>query len=261
MLEFAGFPNPAEFPAIPANNGVPAETAAQVFAEYSPYICHCTTPVKPYNKNLQPGSASPMLTRQRPSSRRMGHQPHPRRRCGRRLRSDRAVQATAESTALRMAKARAAAQEIPPSSSTPASQLHLRNLSSNQGTNPTAINGVNGPTIPCVAAGTCSVLSAIPPWTIPGISVNPLSSTGNYNFTTFFPDHRTTTAAALRTTCTAHRVASTSPIRTTAVAVLQFISYNFQVQTCDQQEGGHDRRLLRIADSLPAGRRGTRTSH
>ena len=27
------------------------------------------------------------------------------------------------------------------------------------------------------------------PWTLPGITVNPLASTGNYNFQSFFPDH------------------------------------------------------------------------
>ena len=54
VLMYAGFPDPAKFPAVPASGGVPAESAAQVFAQYSPYICHCTTPVKPYNKNFEP---------------------------------------------------------------------------------------------------------------------------------------------------------------------------------------------------------------
>ena len=32
----------------------PVLTAAQQLTTYAPYICHCTTPVHPYNKNFQP---------------------------------------------------------------------------------------------------------------------------------------------------------------------------------------------------------------
>ena len=44
--------------------------------------------------------------------------------------------------------------------------------------------------IPCVTAGTCSPFSALPPWTVPGITVNPLQTTGNYNFQSFIADHQ-----------------------------------------------------------------------
>ncbi len=48
VLEFAGFPNINNFTATTTS------TAAEEYANYSPYMCHCTTPVHPYNFNFEP---------------------------------------------------------------------------------------------------------------------------------------------------------------------------------------------------------------
>jgi hypothetical protein len=232
VLEFAGFPNPANFPAIPANGGVPAETAAQVFAEYSPYICHCTTPVKPYNKNLQPriGFAYAYT----PSTVFSGAWGMNLTRAGGAGGGSNSTGGTGNSGEYSASSGVSHSGSsnsgvtgfyLNPGLTTPPNQA-----SQNQGTNPTAINGINGPTIPCVAAGTCAVTSAIPPWTIPGIQVNPLSSTGNYNYTTFFPDAKNDYGCGTSDNlhCQPGAVNFADPYY--GGRGPEFISYNFQMQ-------------------------------
>ena len=51
VLEYAGFPNINNFT---AETSAPFLTSAQELAMYAPYICHCTTPVHPYNNNWEP---------------------------------------------------------------------------------------------------------------------------------------------------------------------------------------------------------------
>jgi hypothetical protein len=230
VLEFAGFPNPANFPAIPANNGVPAETAAQVFAQYSPYICHCTTPVKPHNMNLQPrfsvnyaytpttifsGAWGMNLTRAGGSGGGAG-----------------ATAGTGNSGEYSQSygASQSGSTGVPafflnPGLATPPPETVV-----NQGTNPASVNGVNGPPVPCVAAGTCSVLSTIPPYTFPGVQVNPLSSTGNYNFTTFFPDSKNDYGCGSSDNlhCSPGGVNFADPYY--GGRGPEFINYNFQVQ-------------------------------
>jgi hypothetical protein len=99
----------------------------------------------------------------------------------------------------------------------------------NQGTQPAAVNGVNGPSIPCVAALTCSPFSAIPPWTVPGISVNPLQSTGNYNFVNYFPDHLNDYGCSTNGQfCSPKGVNYADPYY--GGRGPQFVSYNFSMQ-------------------------------
>ena len=50
VVEFAGFPNINNF----SGSTNPPETPAQQLAMYAPYMCHCTTPVHPYNQNWEP---------------------------------------------------------------------------------------------------------------------------------------------------------------------------------------------------------------
>jgi hypothetical protein len=190
VLEYAGFPNPANFPAIPANGGVPAETAAQVFAEYSPYICHCTTPVKPYNKSFEPRVS--FAYAYSPSTIFAGAWGMNLARAGGAGGGSGATAGTGNNGEFGTSSygnvGQSGSTGVPSFFLNPGLVSAPPQVVQNQGTNPTAINGVNGPTIPCVTAGTCSVTSAVPPYTIPGLQVNPLSTTGNYNFTTFFPD-------------------------------------------------------------------------
>jgi hypothetical protein len=234
VLMFAGFPSPANYPAIPANpaTGVPAETAAQVYAQYAPYTCHCTTPVKPYNKNLEPrlgfsyaytpsvvfsGAFSINLTR-----------------AGGAGGGSSATGGTGNSG--EFSQTTTTAQSGSSNSYTPGFYLNpgLASIpsqtSQNQGTQPPAINGVNGPAITCVANDTCSSLSALPPWTVPGLNVNPLSSTGNYSYVAFFPDFKNDYGCSTpdNTNCSAQAVNYADPYY--GGRGPQFISYNFSVQ-------------------------------
>jgi len=192
VLEFAGFPNPANFPAQPQNGIIPAETAAQVFAEYSPYICHCTTPVRPYNKNFEPrlgfsyaytpstvfsGAFAVTLTHAGGSgggTQQLDSSGNP-------------IANTATSGTGNNGEFSATTDYKGSTTTNPEFFLNPGLQSAvqvigNQGTQPPTVNGVNGPYIPCVTAGTCSVFSAIPPWTVPGLTVNPLQSTGSYDY-------------------------------------------------------------------------------
>jgi Carboxypeptidase regulatory-like domain len=233
VLMYAGFPDPANFPAIPANSaaGIPAQTAAQVFAQYSPYICHCTTPVKPYNKNLEPrigfsyaytpttvfsGAFSINLTRAGGAGGGSGAT------AGTGNNGEFGASTTTSQTG--SSNSYQPGFYLNPGLTSTPSQT-----SQNQGTQPAAVNGVNGPLIPCVANNTCSALSAIPPWTVPGVSVNPLASTGNYNYQSFFPDHLNDYGCGTNgPNCNAGSINYADPYY--GGRGPQFISYNFSVQ-------------------------------
>jgi hypothetical protein len=240
VQEFAGFPDPKNFPAVPANGNVPAETAAQVFAQYSPYICHCTTPVKPYNDNFQPLVS--FAYAYSPSTIFAGaYSVHLSRAGG----SGGGTQYTVSGTTFNSATTGtgnsgeySAGYSLSQNGSTGSPAFFLNpglattppQVSTNQGTNPTAVNGVNGPTIPCVTAGTCSALSAIPPWTIPGVQVNPLSTVGNYSYAAFFPDFANDYGCSSSQTpfCDPQPVNFADPYY--GGRGPQFITYNFSVQ-------------------------------
>ena len=171
VVEYAGFPNSTTTPA------------------YANYICHCTTPVHPYNKNFEPrlGFAY-AVTGSTVFSGGFGVQ----------LTHSGGVGGGAGATGGTGNSGEYQASTswggVGGSAGVPAFFLnpnYLQGTPSNagydppvQGTNPI----LNGMPISCVAAGTCSPFSAIPPWTPAGNNVNPLQSTGNYNFTNFFSD-------------------------------------------------------------------------
>ena len=175
VLEFAGFPTSTTSPA------------------YAPYICHCTTPVRPYNKNFEPrlGFAYAYT----PSTVISGNFGIQLTHAGGAGGGASAANGTGNSgeynqttsygqNGTNSTPAFFLNPSIPGNSTPPA----LENNLVGQGTQPLLTTGV-GPAVPCVAAGTCSVYSNFPPWTPAGITVNPLLSTGNYNFQSYFPDH------------------------------------------------------------------------
>ena len=174
VVEFAGFPNSTTTPA------------------YAPYICHCTTPVHPYNKNFEPrlGFAyayTPATVFRANFGIQMTH-------VGGAGGGANSAGGTGNSGEYQQSTSwpQAGTNQPPgfflnpliPAGSSPAAVF----IPPSQGTQPLLTTGY-GPPVPCVAAGTCSAFSAIPPWTVPGITVNPLASTGNYNFQSFNADH------------------------------------------------------------------------
>ena len=236
VLEYAGFPDPANFPAIPGGQGVPAESAAQVFAEYSPYICHCTTPVHPYNKNFEPrigfsyaynpttvfaGAFSLNLTHAGGSGGGSG-----------------ATSATGNNGEY----AHTSSWSQNGSTGSPGFFLNPGLVGAPppaveqppcQGTQPqstVSCPGPGSPNIPCITAGTCSPYSALPPWTVPGVTVNPLQSTGNYNFTSYFADHLNDYACSSsdNVSCVPGGVNFADPYY--GGRGPQFLSYNFSIQ-------------------------------
>ena len=99
-----------------------------------------------------------------------------------------------------------------------------------QGTISPAVNGILGPTLPCVTAGTCNPLSAIMPYTTPSIAVNPLASTGDYNFTSYFADHLNDYGcpSSDNVSCQVQGVNFADPYY--GGRGPQFITYNFHIQ-------------------------------
>jgi hypothetical protein len=174
VLEYAGFPN------------------SDTPAAYAPYICHCTTPVKPYNKNFEPRVGfSYAYSQSTVFSGAFGIQlTHSGGTGG----GNGATQGTSNSGEYGITSTFAA-----PSASNGMPSFFLNPLHTGQTRNATYYPGAAIPQgsqytgfsatasastapIPCVVAGTCSPFSAIPPWLIPGTNVNPLASTGNYQF-------------------------------------------------------------------------------
>jgi hypothetical protein len=175
---YAGFPGQGFFSNLALNS------------EYQNFICHCHTPVHPYNKNIEPrlsfaysanattvinGGFSIQVT----NSGGVGG--------GVSGGGNSASQGTGQAGAFSVTTNWGNGGTGVPS-------FFLNNtynggLGSNNANNlPSGAQGTEGTTLagayiplPCVTAGTCSALLAVPPWVAPGVSVNPLSSTGQYN--------------------------------------------------------------------------------
>ena len=188
VVEFAGFPDIKNFKDIPANGSVPAETAAQALAIYSPYICHCTTPVHPYNKNFEPRvgfayAANPSTVLSGAFAVTYTHAGGVGGGSSATVGTGNSGEFSASNTTAQSGSTGDPAFFLNPQAQ---SQPPVQNSGNNgqQGTQPTAINGVNGPAIACNngLTGLACTLSAMPPWTVPGQSVNPLQSTGNYDY-------------------------------------------------------------------------------
>ncbi|HEY4380740.1 MAG TPA: carboxypeptidase-like regulatory domain-containing protein [Acidobacteriaceae bacterium] len=233
VVNFAGFPDIKNFKDTPANGQVPAQTAAQSLAIYAPYICHCTTPVHPYNKNFEPrlgfsyayspstvfsGGFAIQLTHAGGS----GGGAHATEGSG----NSGEFSATNSGTGTTTSD--------PEFYLNPGLQAAPNTLVLNQGTQPTAVNGVNGPSIPCpngLSPLACT-LSAVPPWTVPGVSVNPLQSTGNYDYANLADNKNdygcNTGGGGAPSHCSAGAVNFADPYY--GGRGPQFISYNFSMQ-------------------------------
>jgi hypothetical protein len=232
VLEYAGFPNIANFPAIPKNGNQPAVSSQTLFNEYSPYICHCTTPVKPYNQNLQPriGFAYAYT----PSTVFAGGFAVNLTHAGGVGGNTGATQGTGNNGEFSIGSG------YSQSSSTGDPGFFLNPILTSyphavltppiQGTVSPPINGINGAPVPCVAANTCSPLSAMFPYTTPSIAVNPLSTTGDYNFTSYFADTENDDGCASSDgiSCQPGGVNFADPYY--GGRGPQFITYNFSVQ-------------------------------
>jgi hypothetical protein len=233
VVEFAGFPDIKNFKDSPANGSVPAQTAAQALALYAPYICHCTTPVHPYNKNFEPrlGFAyaySPSTVFSGGFAVQLTH-------AGGSGGGNGATQGTGNSGEFGASNGSSSSTTADPEFYlNPGLQSIPNTLVLNQGTQPTAINGVNGPAIACPSGvtGLACTLSAIPPWTVPGQSVNPLQPTGNYDYANL-ADHLndygcSTGGGGAPSHCDNGAINFADPYY--GGRGPQFISYNFSVQ-------------------------------
>jgi hypothetical protein len=218
VLEYAGFPGQGYFKGLTG-----------LLPVYNNYICHCTTPVHPYNKNFEPrlgfayaadaktvlsGGFSVQLTHAGGAGGGSG-----------------ATQGTGNSGLFSASTGwnQNGSSTAPPAfflnpsiQGTPINATYDPPI---QGTQPTS-----GPNIACVAADTCSPYSAIPPWTVPGVTVNPLQSTGNYNFQSYFADHANDYACGTsdNTDCNAGSVNFADPYY--GGRGPQFVNYNFGIQ-------------------------------
>jgi hypothetical protein len=217
VVEYAGFPN----------QGYYAQIALP--AVYTPYICHCTTPVHPYNKNFEPrlgfayaadaktvfsGGFSVQLTHAGGAGGGSG-----------------ATSGTGNSGLFSASTswAQSGGSTAPPGFFlNPAIQGQPINATFDppvQGTQPTG-----GANIACVAASTCNPYSAIPPWLVPGVTVNPLQATGNYNFQSYFADHQNDYLCGTsdNTNCNGSTVNFADPYY--GGRGPQFVNYNFGIQ-------------------------------
>lgn len=213
VMEYAGFPDPAQFP----------DTAT--FNTYSPYICHCTTPVHPYNKNFEPrvgfsyayspttvfsGGFSIQLTHAGGSGGGDGKYATAGSGNNGEFGATTTIAVSGNSTAPPAFFLNPSIQGAPANST---------DYPPIQGSQPV------GTSIPCVAAGTCSPFSAFPPWTVPGVTVNPLQTTGNYNYGVTNKYGCSTSDSAH---CTPKTINFADPYY--GGRGPQFISYNFGIQ-------------------------------
>jgi hypothetical protein len=233
VVEYAGFAGKGFYSMLPANS------------PYNPYICSCTTPVHPYNKNFGPRlgfayAANPTTVISGGFSIQYTH-------AGATGGGSNSTGSGSSATSQAGAGASTAATGNSgmfqlttswnsPGNSVPAFFLNstITSVATNagfdppvQGSQPTGITGTN---IPCVAAATCSPYSAIPPWTPPGISVNPLQSTGDYNYQSFNADHQNDFACSTsdNATCNGGGVNFADPYY--GARGPQFVNYNFGIQ-------------------------------
>jgi hypothetical protein len=187
VLEFAGTANINDFTASLTN---PSETAQVEYNQYAPYMCNCRTPVHPYNDNFQPrlGFAyayNSSTTINGAFGISVTHSGGVGGGSG-------ATSATGNNGEFSTSSGSSTNEPARPSfflnpnfaaSAQPSSVY----VPPQQGTEGIIIPPATyGPNIPCVTAGTCSNFSALPPWTQPGTNVNPLNTTGNYDYTSYF---------------------------------------------------------------------------
>jgi hypothetical protein len=232
VLEFAGFPNINNF--SPYASGSTIITAQQQYDNYAPYICHCTTPVKPYNKNFEPrvGFAyayTPSLVFSASFGLTITH-------AGGVGGGQGATQATGNNGEYSSSNSWSQTNTNAPNAfylttayaptASPGTALIQPPTQGSQGT---SLTGQLGPNIPCVAAGTCNPFTSMPPWTAPSTAVNPLSTTGNYDFTKVWPDHLNDANCSYNGTfCNPGGVNFADPYY--GGRGPQFISYSFGIQ-------------------------------
>jgi hypothetical protein len=227
VLEYAGFPDPSQFTATSTMS------AAQEFANYSPYMCHCTTPVHPYNKNIQPRVGFNYAINQ--STTISGAFGLSVTHSGGVGGGSGATQATGNNSEFQSSTTW---NGIGSTTGVPAFFLFpgYSNSPSNvayappvQGSQPILISGY-GPTIACVTNGTCSAYSAVPPWLVPGVQANPLQSTGNYTYISVNADHLNDYGCSTsdNRSCNSQGVNFADPYY--GGRGPQFITYNLQLQ-------------------------------
>lgn len=204
VQEYAGTPNLANFHDIAASGSSPAETAQQQYNAYAPYMCHCSTPAHPYNKNIEPNvSFSYAVT---PSTVIAGsysvHYTHAGGSGGgtgaNGAGASTSTQGSGNNSEFQLQTTwsqQGGTTGDPGFVLNPASPTSHASYATVQyggctGTQPVSTTqGTCAAPVPCVAAGTCSPFSTLPPWTAPSTAINPLQSTGNYSFNSYFPDH------------------------------------------------------------------------
>ncbi len=190
VVDYAGFPN------------------SSTPAAYAPYICHCTTPVHPYNKNIEPniGFTYAITPTTIFSSSYAIHVTHAGGSGGGTLQLDSsgnvvgntAISGTGNNSEYQLTTTWSQGGGTtgnpgfflnPGYTNSPLYATYNPSTSC-QGTQPVSPTaGTCSAKIPCYAAGTCSPYTALPPWNTPGVNIQPLQSTGNYNFNSYFADH------------------------------------------------------------------------
>jgi hypothetical protein len=233
VLEYAGFPNINNFT---AETTAPFLTSAQELAMYAPYICHCTTPVHPYNNNWEPrvGFAYAYT----PSTVFSGAFGVALTHSGGVGGGSGALNATGNNSEFSASSGPAQSGStgdpaffLNPNYLNPAAPPHAIVTPPTQGTQGTIVPPATlAPVVPCVAAGTCSALSNIPPWTAPGVNVNPLATTGSYDFTAYNADHLNDIGCSVGNNdyCNAQGVNYADPYY--GGRGPQYISYNLSIQ-------------------------------
>ena len=196
---------------------------------YSPYICQCTTPVKPYNKNFEPRlgfayAANPSTIINGGFGIQLTHAGGAGGGAG----ATAGTGNNGEFGATTTIAINGDSTSPPSYFLNPGIQGTPHNATYDppiQGTEP-----ANGPAIPCVAAMTCSPSAALPPWTQPGATVNPLQPTGDYNFQGFNADHLNDYACASsdNATCNPQTLNYADPYY--GGRGPQFVNYNFGIQ-------------------------------
>ena len=188
VMMFAGSPNINNY--TPLLN--PPETAQQEFNQYAALSCYCHTPVHPYNDNFQPRlgfvyAYTPSLVFSGAFGMSLTHSGGVGGGSG-------ATSATGNNGEYSSSSNSPGNEPTEPSfflnpnftvvTAPPASQV---NATTGQGTEGIVPVGASyAPQITCVASGACSPYSAVPSWTQASYGVNPLNTTGNYNFQAYF---------------------------------------------------------------------------
>jgi hypothetical protein len=217
VQEFAGFPNASTPPA------------------YAPYICHCTTPVHPYNKNFEPRVG--FAYAYKPSTVFAGSFAVTLTHAGGVGGGSGATTATGNNSEFGATTGYSGsggsngegAFFLNPNFLSPLTAAPAAIVPPLQGTEGYDVHN-NPIPIPCVTSGTCNPYSSIPQWTAPGITVNPLETTGNYNPVAFNKDHMNDYNCNLdgSNDCELNTINYADPYY--GGRGPQFISYNFSVQ-------------------------------